>query len=332
MPTLNPNGLAPFKTPRWLAHPWAQTIYPMLFPLYLRAPSGEQRLIETSEGDKIAVAFDHTDHAANGRGVILVHGLCGSQDSRYIVRISKLLGEHGYLVARMNMRGCGPGLAHAQRPFHSGRSEDLAALVDALPHLYPKVCWLIAGFSLGANVALKYLGEVGSTAIEHLAHCLAVSPPIELAQSAAKIDRRENFVVQRYFVSKLIAHAHLLAKVHGQPPPDLSQVKTLRDFDARYTAPRANFASVDAYYHGASAARVLDRISGRCTLLFSHDDPVIDTHAVAALDLPNLTIDATEQGGHVAFIGQRERGHASTVWLDRYVLALANRTLRGPAR
>ena len=43
-------------------------------------------------------------------------------------------------------------------------------------------------------------------------------------------------------------------------PPDLGQVRSVYDFDDRYTAPRNGFASADDYYARSSALPLFPRI------------------------------------------------------------------------
>ena len=47
----------------------------------------------------------------------------------------------------------------AKYPYHSGRTEDLRATIDALHERCPNSPLSMIGFSMGGNIALKYLGK-----------------------------------------------------------------------------------------------------------------------------------------------------------------------------
>ena len=54
----------------------------------------------------------------------------------------------------------------------------------------------------------------------------------------------------------------------------LKSIRTVREFDDRYTAPYFGFDGAEDYYHRASAMRVVDRIRIPALVITSEDDPV----------------------------------------------------------
>ena len=61
--------------------------------------------------------------------MVLVHGLEGSSDSRYIQGIAARAWAAGCNVVRMNMRNCGGTDALTPTLYHSGLSGDVGAVV-----------------------------------------------------------------------------------------------------------------------------------------------------------------------------------------------------------
>ena len=61
---------------------------------------------------------------------VLVHGLEGSSDSRYIQGVAARAWAAGFNVVRMNMRNCGDTDALTPTLYHSGLSGDVGAVVD----------------------------------------------------------------------------------------------------------------------------------------------------------------------------------------------------------
>ncbi len=121
---------------------------------------------------------------------------------------------------------------------------------------------IVAGYSLGGNLALKLAGDYGDAPPPSLRAVCAVSPVMELAACVRALERRENIIYQWNFVRGLKARMRRKGASHpGRFALDrLSGVHTVRQFDEVYTAPHFGFAGADDYYHRASAMRTIDRI------------------------------------------------------------------------
>ena len=90
----------------------------------------------------------------------------------------------------------------------------------------------------------------------------ALSPPIDLAAGARKIDERGNWVYQRHFVSRLIERVRRKQKLFPGIA-DMKRVERIRaiyEFDDVVTAPHFGHGRADDYYRLASAAPLLREI------------------------------------------------------------------------
>ena len=93
---------------------------------------------------------------------VLVHGLSGSEDSAYMISTAGALLDEGYSVLRLNLRGAGPARPLCRLQYHAGRSEDLRDVLDC--DGFPDIGsggLVLVGYSLGANMLLKFLAEFG---------------------------------------------------------------------------------------------------------------------------------------------------------------------------
>ena len=84
------------------------------------------------------------------------------------------------------------------------------------------------------------------------------------------------------------------------------------------TAPSFGFGTADRYYETQSSGRYLDRIRIPALLIQAKDDTFIPFAIFdhpAFRSNPNLTLLATEYGGHLGFL-QR---HGRRFWLDEIV-------------
>jgi predicted alpha/beta-fold hydrolase len=80
-------------------------------------------------------------------------------------------------VVRLNQRNCG-GTEHLTPTlYHSGLSGDLHAVVEELLGCDSLPAIFVAGFSMGGNLALRRVGEMGKEAPSKLLGVCAISPP-----------------------------------------------------------------------------------------------------------------------------------------------------------
>src|SRR5260370_30725219 len=64
--------------------------------------------------------------------MVLVHGLEGSSDSKYILGIAEKAWQRGFHVVRMNQRNCGGTERLTPTLYNSGMSADYRAIFDQL--------------------------------------------------------------------------------------------------------------------------------------------------------------------------------------------------------
>ena len=89
--------------------------------------------MEDGTGDVLLGAMDHPEGPAADRPlVVILHGLTGSEDSRYVRRTAARLIADGYPVLRLNLRGAGPSMGQCREQYHSGRTRDVRAVLDQL--------------------------------------------------------------------------------------------------------------------------------------------------------------------------------------------------------
>ena len=94
--------------------------------------------------------------------VVLVHGLEGSSESRYIQGIATRAWAAGCNVVRMNMRNCGDTDALTPTLYHSGLSGDVGAVMCHYAKQFGLERVALVGYSMGGNLVLKLAGGVGS--------------------------------------------------------------------------------------------------------------------------------------------------------------------------
>lgn len=325
-----------FRPPRWLRDPWAQTVASRFWPHHRGTALPTRRVdLRLPDGDVLALADSPArTPAPTGHGrqlpagvAVLVHGLCGNQNSPYMRRVGMRLHQLGQHCVRVNLRGSGPGQGLARRPYHSGQSADIRAVLDWVAQRYPNLPITLVGFSLGANIVLDLVGEHGAARVDMtpgqaaLERAIAISPPTDLSASADKIDGPGNTLVRRQFLWLLEQHVQALHRnfPDTQPPP--RPARSLREFDDLYTAPRSGFRDAAHYYASASSLQWLAHIRIPTRILCALDDPVIDTEPLTrAHDNPALELRLPQHGGHVGFLGEFAETYGRW-WVDQMIVA-----------
>ena len=258
--------------------------------------------------------------------VVLVHGLEGSSHSQYIVGNANKLWSAGCNVLRMNMRNCGSTDALSPSLYHSGLSTDVLAVLSwAIARGCTRV--VLAGYSMGGNLVLKAAGEVGGDAPRELAGVVAVSPPIDLRESADALHGWQNRVYERRFLRNLRARylrkTRLFPAVFDCAP--LDRVRSIRDFDEHVMAPHCGFAGANDYYARAGASSVVSRIAVPTLILHACDDPFIRLTPATRAQLEEraeITLLEPKHGGHCAFLEEPEPGYDG-YWAERELLNFA---------
>jgi uncharacterized protein len=248
---------------------------------------------------------------------ILVHGLAGCAQANYMVRVSRRLLGLGIRVVRMNLRGSGDGFGLARQIYHAGRSDDLRQVVRWLHRRIEGSPIALVGFSLGASLVLKAGIEAADDPLPGLDCLLAANAPIDLVHCARQMRRPENRMYNWNFVRWLRAMVDRLHRHFPElGPPGLDGVRTLHDFDDRYTAPRSGFASADDYYMRCSVKNRLRRITLPGLVVHALDDPFIGAEPFLNIETPRaLDIELVRHGGHLGYLS-RTPWMGTRRWLD----------------
>ena len=263
---------------------------------------------DTPDGD--VVEIERLDAPPDRPRLVLLHGLEGTVRSHYAQGTLGEAQRRGWGADMLLFRSCGGTLNRARRFYHSGETGDLALVIDRIIREYPTAPIVLAGYSLGGNVLLKYLGERGADTPPAIKAAAAVSVPFDLARGARHIDRGFARVYQANFIRSLKrkAYAKLLQYPDLVDRARLDAARSIYEFDDAVTAPVHGFGSADEYYTQSSAIHFLRGIRRPPTLLLSAiDDPflppaVLDEVRTEARTTPALTVEFVEHGGHVGFI------------------------------
>ncbi|MEO7042365.1 MAG: hydrolase [Gemmatimonadaceae bacterium] len=297
----------------WVPGGHAQTLWGKIFRRQPDVPTRAERW-ETTDGDFLEVhRLDAPQHSAqNTPHVLLLHGLEGTVHSHYAQGLLGEMRRRGWSADLLIWRSCGSEPNRARRFYHSGETDDLDFVLKRITRERPNSLLGVAGVSLGGNIMLKYLGEIGQAARTFVVAAAAVSVPFDLGRGSDYINHGFSKLYQKYFLDSLKQKAiEKQSRYPDLPSPELvGMIQSLRMFDDTITAPVHGFRDAIDYYERSSSVHYLMGIAVDTLLLNAFDDPflpsdVLDRVARIALANPHITVEFLRRGGHAGFIGGR---------------------------
>jgi uncharacterized protein len=306
-----------FKPLTWLRNPHAMTIaanfWPRPVPMLGKSVT---RAFETEPGTQVRGECHWQQNSREHPTLVLLHGLEGSCDSKYMLGTAEKAWVAGFNVVRLNQRNCGGTEQLTSTLYHSGLSCDIRAVVlelierDRLPEIFA------AGFSMGGNLVLKMAGDMSDSAPGELRAVVAVAPALDLASCADALAAPRNFIYEHHFVTRLKRRMRYKASLF----PDLYKlrgvagfrwIRSVRQFDDVVTARYCGFDDASDYYARSSASRRISEIRVPTLIIAAKDDPFVPFAPFqnpAIQGNPRITLIATEHGGHCAFISRENGG------------------------
>lgn len=314
-----------FKPAWWLPGPHLQTIWPSLFRREVSIERTEA-LLTLPDGDEIRL---HWVAEGDGPIVMILHGLAGSSDSKYVAGLQLLAKQKGWRSVAVNFRGCGDFPNHRARSYHSGETTDVRFAFQTIQERFPDAKFAVVGYSLGGNVLLKWLGETQTKAFTVAA---AASVPLLLADCATQMDQGFSKIYRDRLIRDLLENLddkikHLESigrKTDARFLRSLNKVSNRPSFweiDEKITAPLHGFKSAKEYYEKSSSRQFLKQIQVPTLLLQAANDPFMTAGVLPEDDelSDQMTLEVSPSGGHVGFVSTK--GIRPIYWMERRIVA-----------
>lgn len=325
---MKPKSFNPDYRPPWIfRNGHISTAYVGLFRQRGPEPSFNRERLTTPDGDFIDVDIMRRGYS---KAILLLHGLEGDSRRPYMVRMANRLLAENWDVIALNFRGCSGEPNQLLQSYHSGETGDLRFLVHWLEStgMYDQLA--MAGFSLGGNVVLKYMGEEGSHLSSIITGGVTFSVPIHLSSSSRQLDRGINRIYVKRFLQTLVPKA--LSKMsrfdHDLDEQAIRRSGTFAEFDEAFTAPVNGFIGAFDYWEHASSLPWLDRIHCPVLLVNAQDDPFLGSECYPYHLQQNhefLCFESPKFGGHVGFPGADPNGF---YWSEHRAAHFLNQLIR----
>jgi predicted alpha/beta-fold hydrolase len=276
--------------------------------------------LELPDGDFVRLDWV----GSRGPIVIVLPGLQGDLESAYVRGFLRACESRGWRGVLLNYRGHGEP-NRTQRSYHCGMTCDLDYLVEHLARQMPDTPLAVVGYSVGANICLKWLGERGQQGqTPPVAAAVGVSAPFQLGVVAKKIERGFSRIYQWYLLRSLRRDVvRKMAALHnnfGLTRRELRRLNTFFKFDDRISGPWSGFRGAEDYYAKTRSDVLLSHVTVPTLIVNAHNDPLVPSHLLPPPSKlsDKVTIEITRGGGHLGFVSGR-RPWSPKFWLDERV-------------
>jgi predicted alpha/beta-fold hydrolase len=317
-----------FEPPLWLRGGHAQTMGAAFARRTFALPSGVERFFRVDAETRVkGICHWQTGERRDLPAIVVVHGLEGSCDSNYMKGIADKAWARSFHAVRMNQRNCGGTERLTPTLYNSGLSGDyLAVLRELIAEGFEKIVFV--GYSMGGNLVAKMAGELGAGAPKELRGVAAVCPALDLSACADALEKTENYLYQRHFVTGLLARYRRKADLYPEryTRDGFGPIRTVREFDDEITAPCFGYKDAEEYYQAAGAKKVIANVAVPMLLITSKDDPFVPYESLTrarVTENPRVRFVPTAYGGHCGFISRQ--GGAERFWAEQRIVEFVER-------
>ncbi|KAJ1901215.1 hypothetical protein LPJ81_003791 [Coemansia sp. IMI 209127] len=270
--------------------------------------------------------------------IVLLPGVGGSSSEYHIRSTAKALAAVGpagtCTVVVVNHRGAARTPLTSPKLYNAYDTSDYRDCVRHVSECFPDAPLVGVGFSLGANLLTKYLGEQGDKS--PLVGAVAICCPFDVEVAGRALDKR-GFLNDRVFQPNLVATLKRLvtrnmavfkSKYSDSEIDAIMRATRMSQLDDLVTAKVYGHKDCWEYYKAASSTSYVDSISIPFLAINAEDDPITPYEGIPVEKFeanPHLALVLAKHGGHLGmFTGLRP-----TIWYIRPVAEFLDAVLRG---
>ncbi|XP_009762643.1 embryogenesis-associated protein EMB8 [Nicotiana tabacum] len=257
--------------------------------------------------------------------LILLPGLTGGSDDSYVRHMLMRARSKGWRVVVFNSRGCGDSPVTTPQFYSASFLGDIYEVVAHVSNRYPEANLYAIGWSLGANILVRYLGQESHSCL--LSGAVSLCNPFNLVIADEDFHKGFNNVYDRALANSLRKifkkHALLFEDMEGEFNISLAaNAKTVREFDDGLTRVSFGFKSVDDYYSNSSSSNSIINVRTPLLCIQAANDPIAPSRGIPRKDIEensNCLLIVTPKGGHLGWVAGSEAPRGCP-WTDPHVM------------
>ncbi|XP_027355507.1 embryogenesis-associated protein EMB8 [Abrus precatorius] len=302
-----------------------------IFAAFLRSVPDvrlRRHCLRTQDGGAVAldwVSGDDRRLPPDSPLLILLPGLTGGSEDAYVRHMLVRARSNGWRVVVFNSRGCGDSPVTTPQFYSASFLGDMHEVVSHVTTRYPSANVYAVGWSLGANILVRYLGQESHNC--PLSGAVSLCNPFNLV--VADEDFRKGFnIVYDKALSKALCkifkkHALLFEDIGGEYNiPLAANAKSVREFDDGLTRVSFGFKSVDEYYSNSSSSDSIKHVKTPLLCIQAANDPIAPYRGIPREDIkenPNCLLIVTSKGGHLGWVAG-DNAPFGAPWTDPLVM------------
>lgn len=253
--------------------------------------------------------------------MVVVHGVGGNHTAREGVSLGRRWLWRGLgQVLLLSLRGAySPPLR--PRLYHGGCSDELDTVYAWVRQQAPHRRVVMVGYSLGANIVVKWLAETDHN-LDGLAGAVTVSNPWDLQACCEHLEGSWAGRLYRRAMLHTLRQRGLAAAARFPEAlcaDSISRSLTFRDYDNVVTARAHGFADAVDYYRRSSSKQFLPGVRSRLVCLDALDDPFLPGGALPTNAPGCVRFERPRHGGHLGFLGPWGR-----LWMEDFIVDCAS--------
>nr|KYP68119.1 hypothetical protein KK1_021737 [Cajanus cajan] len=269
--------------------------------------------------------------------LILLPGLTGGSEDAYVRHMLVRARSNGWRVVVFNSRGCGDSPVTTPQFYSASFLGDMREVVSHVTGRYPDANVYAAGWSLGANILVRYLGQESHNC--PLSGAVSLCNPFNLVVADEDFRKGFNNIYDKALTKALCKifkkHALLFEDIGGEfNIPQAANAKSVREFDDGLTRVSFGFMSVDDYYSNSSSSDSIKHVKTPLLCIQAANDPIAPNRGIPREDIkenPNCLLIVTPKGGHLGWVAG-EAAPRGAPWTDPLVIDFIQYLERGAVK
>ncbi|XP_051740858.1 monoacylglycerol lipase ABHD2 isoform X1 [Ctenopharyngodon idella] len=272
--------------------------------------------------------------------MVICPGIGNHSEKHYIRTFVDYSQKQGYRCSVLNHLGALPNIElTSPRMFTYGCTWEFSAMVGYIKRTFPQTQLIVVGFSLGGNIACKYLGENPANQ-ERVLCCVSVCQGYSALRAQEtflqwdQCRRLYNFLMADNMKKIILSHRGSLFGMSSSKmeSADLSRLYTatsLMQIDDNIMRKFHGHNSLKEYYEKESCVHYIHNISVPLFLVNSSDDPLVHQSLLTiprtlAEKKENVIFALTLHGGHLGFFEGAVLFPQPLSWMDKVIVSYAN--------
>eukprot|EP00252_Welwitschia_mirabilis_P014776 TRINITY_DN3276_c0_g1_i2.p1 TRINITY_DN3276_c0_g1~~TRINITY_DN3276_c0_g1_i2.p1 ORF type:complete len:403 (+),score=42.59 TRINITY_DN3276_c0_g1_i2:235-1443(+) len=257
--------------------------------------------------------------------LVLLPGLKGGSDDAYVRHMLLRARKRGWRPVVFNMRGCANSPVTTPKFYSASFTGDLRHVIQHVNVRFPESNVYAIGWSLGANILVRYLGEEGSncTLSGAASLCNVFNMPITDEDLHKGFSNVYNQALARGVGREFKKHLRLFEGIGGEYDLDLTvNARSIREFDTGLTRVSFGFKSVDEYYAKSSSSDSIKHVEIPLLCIQAENDPIAPYRATPQEEIKenaNCLLVVTPYGGHLGWVAGNEAPFGAP-WTDPLVM------------